>query len=82
MSFAVILLAWTTLALAFTLYVLWQKLGALDATVTIHEIRCRRLEDAANLNVVRGAESFDRMLAECERRGLLKSEKELEEERE
>ena len=79
MSFAVILLAWTTLALAFVVYALWRKLGALDTTVAMHEIRCRRLEDAANLNVVRGAASFDRMLAECERRDLLKSERELDE---
>ena len=81
MSIAVILLAWTVFALAFTLYVLWQKMGALDATLATHEIRCRRLEDEVNLNVVRGKESFDRMLAECEQRNLLKSEKELEEER-
>ena len=82
MSIAVILLAWTTLVLAVTLYVLWQKLEALDAQAAMHDIRCRRLEDAVNLNVVRGPESFDRMLAECEQRNLLKSEKELEEERE
>lgn len=82
MSIAVILLAWTVLALAFTLYVLWQKLESLDAQAAMHEIRCRRLEDEVNLNVVRGEKSFDRMLAECERRDLLKSEKELEEERE